>query len=1152
MILKKQLFILLALMSFNFSYVRAEQPIRQNKIGVNFWNRAWADDEKPWQAGANMATGSGASFWNPVFIEQLSRFEYARFMDWGETNGSNLSSWTSRPSKTSTNPIAYEHWIDLCNTANVSLWVCIPAKVINSTSDGLNDFVRKLAILIKTGVDMKAVNLNTLGDLSTKTTAQFEAAGGTKVCNPLNSNLKVYVEYSNETWNLQFSQNSYCLSEGDKLGLKVLNSSGTAANRFSAWASFKVFDAFATVYSPASMGTTVKRVIAAQAENDWLTLNVFLPSFKDPIINPKSIPVDAYSISNYYCKLPNAVNDPTSGDLLVEAARIERAIPMLIAPDLALLGIPLVAYEGGVHWNAPAALDTQPVMYTATRTLLHAVNPYFDVASQYTLTDGQWGLLRSTDQSLADAHKYRAVVHYLDTLANHYVPDVTPPLAPNGVHLSKVSCNDMTFEIYPTTDNRFLKFYKIYLNGTVVLYKNYNDLKVHLKGLSPSTSYTIKITAVDAEGNESAPCQFVKSTRELLPDLYVLKLNQEITIDGAPDAIWNSVVPVVFNKIIINKQADYTVTPSDLSGTFRMAYTTNKLYFMAEINDDVNKTTQSSVNCTGPYNDDCFEFYLDMGNEKASSYDSNDDHIAFSMATGSNLTCYKNHYNPSFKTSYAAGKYIIEGSFTWAELGKTPVDGLRFGMEAQFNDDDDDAVNDIKRDHKMGWYYPDDVATGNPSTFGTGGLSSTNTGEVDWVVNEDIVTGCAVVLSADTLSFSTAASTKTVTASALGVCGSGVKSVTTSNAWITPTISGNTISIATAANASFLREGDVKVLVSGVEYKVLHVIQDGIPLNKSPQINLPVDHSCVISSGLQTINLTGINDGDNGSQGLTITATSSNPAIIPSVNVNYTSPATTGTLTFTPAPALVGTSIITVTVKDNAGTDGGGVDTKIIQFNVNVTTSDIVIQAEDYTSQSGCASATNQTGYTGLSFMDYGGTNSYVEWKGTVTVAGTYDILITYANGGSSIRPAKLTVNGTDIGTNNFAVTGGWGAWTQYLFSKVSLKVGDNVIRLTSTTTAGINVDKLTLKFNPETSLRSPSSEDGILVYPNPVNDRLNILGLASGEINVFNHAGMKVKTELISGIESVVNLQDLPQGLYLVRLTSNNKVVKTLKIVKR
>ncbi len=41
----------------------------------------------------------------------------------------------------------------------------------------------------------------------------------------------------------------------------------------------------------------------------------------------------------------------------------------------------------------------------------------------------------------------------------------------------------------------------------------------------------------------------------------------------------------------------------------------------------------------------------------------------------------------------------------------------------------------------------------------------------------------------------------------------------------------------------------------------------------------------------------------------------------------------------------------------------------------------LVYQAENYTAQSGCSRATNNTGYSGSGFVDFGDSGTYVEWN---------------------------------------------------------------------------------------------------------------------------------------------------------------------------
>lgn len=108
--------------------------------------------------------------------------------------------------------------------------------------------------------------------------------------------------------------------------------------------------------------------------------------------------------------------------------------------------------------------------------------------------------------------------------------------------------------------------------------------------------------------------------------------------------------------------------------------------------------------------------------------------------------------------------------------------------------------------------------------------------------------------------------------------------------------------------------------------------------NHAPTIDAIADPAPILpNAGQQTINLTGITAGAGETQNITVTATSDNPSLIPNPTVTYTSPATTGTLRYTPLAGAQGSATITVTVKDDGGTAGGGVDTTARTFTVRVS-----------------------------------------------------------------------------------------------------------------------------------------------------------------------------------------------------------------------
>ena len=110
------------------------------------------------------------------------------------------------------------------------------------------------------------------------------------------------------------------------------------------------------------------------------------------------------------------------------------------------------------------------------------------------------------------------------------------------------------------------------------------------------------------------------------------------------------------------------------------------------------------------------------------------------------------------------------------------------------------------------------------------------------------------------------------------------------------------------------------------------------PVNQPPTIGPLNNLVTPENSGAQSVQLTGITSGlGDPAQVLNVFATSSDPTLIPSPSVTYSSPNTTGTLVFTPATNASGTATITVVVQDNGGTAAGGQTTTTATFVVTVT-----------------------------------------------------------------------------------------------------------------------------------------------------------------------------------------------------------------------
>ena len=108
------------------------------------------------------------------------------------------------------------------------------------------------------------------------------------------------------------------------------------------------------------------------------------------------------------------------------------------------------------------------------------------------------------------------------------------------------------------------------------------------------------------------------------------------------------------------------------------------------------------------------------------------------------------------------------------------------------------------------------------------------------------------------------------------------------------------------------------------------------PINDPPTLAAipnpaPIDED----ASAQTINLSGITPGppNESVQTNLITATSSNPSIVPHPTVNYTPPSATGSLIYTPVANATGSVVITVTVDDRQSSNNLATQTFTVRIN---------------------------------------------------------------------------------------------------------------------------------------------------------------------------------------------------------------------------
>ncbi len=145
---------------------------------------------------------------------------------------------------------------------------------------------------------------------------------------------------------------------------------------------------------------------------------------------------------------------------------------------------------------------------TITRTITANIANYIDASGKII-----WGVYESADSRSLN-------IDYVYALFTEAAPDTTPPAAPTGLTATAVSSSQINLDWNNNTEGD-LDHYNVYRSttsgftpgaGTFVgqtTSSSYSDT-----GLSASTTYYYKVTAVDTSGNESSPSAQASATTE--------------------------------------------------------------------------------------------------------------------------------------------------------------------------------------------------------------------------------------------------------------------------------------------------------------------------------------------------------------------------------------------------------------------------------------------------------------------------------------------------------------------------------------------------------------------------------------------------------------------------------------------------------------
>lgn len=322
---------------------------------------------------------------HPLFLERLRPFSVLRFYPWMRVFTSS-GRWSKRATAKSARQgtsegVALEYMVELCNELAADPWFCIP-----HTAD--DDYVRNFATLVR---------------------------------DSLRHDAKVYVEFSNETWNTDFTAGRWARDEGRKRGIQAMQVVGQRAGQ--------VFDIWQSVFG--AQKARVVRVAGVQLHN---------PGIATAMCRALNGKYDALAVGAYFGARPDRdpVNTSSTAEELLAVARanLDNVVLPRIRDHRALADtlvsdsgrpVSLLTYEGGqsilarspgggLGLEATLACQDLPEMFTAYRALINGARAAgvevfvaYDFVGPRNTADS-FSVLEHIREPIESAPKYRALI----------------------------------------------------------------------------------------------------------------------------------------------------------------------------------------------------------------------------------------------------------------------------------------------------------------------------------------------------------------------------------------------------------------------------------------------------------------------------------------------------------------------------------------------------------------------------------------------------------------------------------------------------------------------------------------------------------------------------------------------------------------------
>ncbi|MCK5810579.1 MAG: hypothetical protein KAH00_05790 [Cocleimonas sp.] len=565
---------------------------------------------------------------NPDYLNFMKDFKVIRFMNMGGVTRNNIQFWKNRPhlseatwgGKEGVRGIPLEIMVELANQLNVDPWINIPHKA-NSA------FIYHYAKYMK---------------------------------EHLRPHLKIYIEYSNETWNDLFvPQAEHMKQTGTRYRLD--KDRRVAGTKYYSQQSVAIFKQWEAVF-----GGTKRLVRVMGGKTSDMAYTHLVLGYKNAYKHVDALAIGPYfymsqkdahkmrSVGAIFQRLTDPSNYYSVNNVL-KAVRKQVNITKRY-------GIDLIAYEGGQHL---VDHKTHSMTQAATPFLVQANKDprmaqlyyhlltgwkeaggklfvLFSAPRKYTW-HGSWGIKEYINQPASQTPKYRAALAFK-----------------RGKPCWWVGCS----------------------SASIVRHKKPASIAKHL----------VTGTEAVAEAPILAITHKVRKSQSIWSESTFRKV--ENLVDGDID--------------------DH----ADLSANWRSSWDEDHLYLWVDVRDE--KIVQDSPHT---WADDSIEVYLDLDNSRRIKYDGNNDlKLSFRMKDNTvtiegikpSTRARNISKNIGFIMTELPKGYRLEAAIPWETLNVKPRLNQHIGFEIQVNDDDTGK----HRDGKIAWNAKVDKAWKNPKMFG--------------------------------------------------------------------------------------------------------------------------------------------------------------------------------------------------------------------------------------------------------------------------------------------------------------------------------------------------------------------------------------------------------------------------------------------------